>query len=97
MPNGTGRNVYLIQQDIIRQYGAYLVSAVVLAPGPGRAVKALLRHVRLHRPAALARRSRLTVTRIGENAPASVDRPGADVPGCDATVVAVVFGEDDGR
>jgi hypothetical protein len=97
MSNGTGRNVYLIQQNVIRQYGEYLVSAVVLAPGPGRAVKALLRHVRLHHPRVTARRSRLTVSRIGENAPESLDLPGVENPGCEATVVAVVFDQDDDR
>jgi hypothetical protein len=60
-------------------------------------VKGLLRHVRLHRPQATARRCRLTAVRIGENAPELIDLPGVDHPGCEATVVAVVFGEDDGR
>jgi hypothetical protein len=96
MPNGTGRNVYLIRQDIDHQYGEYLVRAVVIAAGPGRAVKDLLRHVRTHHPAAIARRSRLTVLCIGENAPERIDPHEADRPSEEATIVAVVFGEDDG-
>jgi hypothetical protein len=97
MPNGTGRNVYLIRQNLDHLYGEYLVRAVVLAPGPGRAVKGLLRHVRLHRPAAIARRSRLTVVRIGENAPEPPDLHGADSPGDEVTVVTVAFGEDNDK
>jgi hypothetical protein len=97
MPNGTGRNVYLIRQNLDHLYGEYLVSAVVIAPGPGRAVKDLLRHVRLHRPAAIARRSRLSVVRIGENAPRQLDPDEVSHPDDEALVVAVVFGEDDSR
>jgi hypothetical protein len=97
MADGTGRSVYLIRQNIDHLYGAYLARAVIIAPGPGRAVKELLRHVRLHRPAAIARRSRLDVVRIGENAPAQLDSHGLNHPSGEATVVAVVFGEDDGQ
>jgi hypothetical protein len=94
MRDEAGRNVYLIRQDIDRLYGEYLVRAVVIAPGPGRAVKGLLRYVRTHRPAAVARRGRLAVLRIGENAPGRIDPDGAG-GGEGATVVAAVFGEDD--
>jgi hypothetical protein len=97
MANGTGRSVYLVRQNIDHLFGEYLVRAVVIAPGPGRAVKELLRHVRLHRPAAIARRSRLSVVRIGENASAQLDAHGVNHPGGEVTVVAVVFGEDDGQ
>jgi hypothetical protein len=69
-----------------------LVRAVVIAPGPGRAVKGLLRHVRSRHPAAVARRSRLTVVPISENAPARIDPQEADQAGGEATVVAVVLG-----
>jgi hypothetical protein len=95
MPSGTGRNVYLIRQDLDQLHGEYLVRAVVLAAGPGRAVKDLLRHVRTHHPAALARRSRLSVVRIGENAPGRIDPQGADHAGDEATIVALVLGQDD--
>jgi hypothetical protein len=95
MPGGTGRNVYLIRQDIDHLDGEYLVRAVVLAAGRGRAVKDLLRHVRTHHPATIARGSRLTVVQIGENAPERIDAHEADRPGEEATIVAVVFGEDD--
>jgi hypothetical protein len=95
MSNGTGRSVYLIRQDVNHLYGEYLVRAVVIAPGPGRAVKDLLRHVRLRHPAAIAWRSRLSVARISENAPAQLDPHGVNHPGGEVTVVAVVFGEDD--
>ena len=96
MPDGTGLNVYLVRQDIDGLDGEYLVRAVVIASGPGRAVKDLLRHVRLHHPAAVAQRSRLSVVRIGENAPAQLGVHGANHPGGEVTVVAVVLGEDDG-
>jgi hypothetical protein len=95
MPSGTGRNVYLIRQDIDHLNGEYLVHAVVIAPGPGRAIKDLLRHVRLHHPAAIARRSRLSVVLIGENTPAKIDTQEADGSGDEATVVAVVLGGGD--
>jgi hypothetical protein len=96
MRSGTGLNVYLIRQDIDRLYGEYLVRAVVIAAGAGRAVKALPRHIRAHHPAAVARRTRLTALRIGDNAPAGIDPSDTDRPGEEATVVAVVLGEDDG-
>ncbi len=95
MPSGTGRDVYLIRQDIDRMDGEYLVRAVVIAAGPGRAVKDLLRHVRTHHPAAIARRSRLTVVPIGENAPARIDQQEADRASDEATIVAIVLGRDD--
>src|SRR5262245_10552012 len=85
MSNGTGRSVYLIRQDIDRLYGEYLVRAVVIAPRPGRAIKELLRYVRLHHPAALARRSRLSVVWIGENAPAQLNLQGVNHPGGEVT------------
>ncbi|HYT94860.1 MAG TPA: hypothetical protein VEL76_39450, partial [Gemmataceae bacterium] len=91
---GTGRNVYLIRQNIDRLYGEYLVTAVVIATGPGQAIKNLLRHIRAHRPETLARRSRLTVVQIGEHAPERLDLHTADGPVDGATVVAVVYGED---
>jgi hypothetical protein len=95
MPSGTGRNVYLIRQDLDHLDGAYLVRAVVRAPGPGQAVKDLLRHVRTPHPAAVARRSRLTVVAIGANAPARIDPQEADPVGDEATIVAVVLDRDD--
>jgi hypothetical protein len=95
MPDGTGRNVYLIRQDVDRLYGEYLVRAVVIATGPGRAVKDLLRHVRTHHPAAIARRSRLTAVPIGENAPSQIDPKHAGQAGDEAAIVAVVMGRDD--
>jgi hypothetical protein len=94
MPTGKGRNVYLIRQDLDHLYGEYLVAAVVIAPGPGRAVKDLLRHVRTHHPAALAHRSRLRVVRIGENAPRQLDPDAVNHPEDEALVVVVTFGED---
>ena len=94
MPDGTGRTAYLIRQDIDRLYGEYLVRAVVIAPGPGRAVKDLLRHVRTHYPAAVARRSRLTVVPIGENAPERIDPKETDHADGEAAIVAVVLGRD---
>lgn len=94
MPNGPRRNVYLIRQDLTYLHGEYLVNAVVIAPGPGRAIKSLLRHIRTHHPAVIAQRSRLRVTRIGDNAPDLLDLPSADDPGDEATIVAIVFGED---
>lgn len=95
MPDGTGRNVYLIRQDLGRLCGEYLVRAVVIAPGPGRAVKDLLRHIRTHHPAAVARRGRLTVVPIGENAPVRIDPEDADPAGDEAAIVTVVMGRDD--
>ena len=95
MADGTGRSVYLIRQNIDYLDGEYLVRAVVIAPGPERAVKELLRHVRLHHPAAIAQSSRLNVVRIGENAPAQLDPHWVNHPGGEVTVVAIVFGEDD--
>ncbi len=95
MPDGTGRNVYLIRQHVDRLYGEYLVRAVVIAPGPGRAVKDLLRHVRTHHPGAVARRSRLTVVSLGENAPARIDPKDADQSDDEAAIVAVVMGRED--
>jgi hypothetical protein len=92
MPGGTDRNVYLIRQNLNHLDGEHLVRAVVIAPGPGRAVKDLLRHVRFHHPAAIARRSRLSVVRIGENAPSRIDPQEADDTGDEATIVAVVLG-----
>ena len=80
MADGTGRSVYLIRQNIDYLDGEYLARAVIIAPGPGRAVKELLRHVRLHHPAAIARRSRLSVVRIGENTPARWSRTGSTYP-----------------
>jgi hypothetical protein len=94
MPGESGRNVYLIRQNIDRLYGEYLVRAVVIAHGPGRAVKGLLRHVRTHHPAAIARPGRLSVLRIGANAPDRIDTEWADGDE-GATVVATLFGEDD--
>lgn len=91
MPGNTGQNVYLIRQDIDHLDGEHLVRAVVIAPGPGRAVKDLLRHVRFHHPAAIARRSRLSVVCIGENAPARIGPEDADHAGSAATIVAVVI------
>ena len=93
MPTSNGRSVYLIRQDIVHLEGEYLVRAVVIASGPGRAVKDLLRHVRTHHPAAVARRSRLDVVRIGENAPERIDSQVADNAGEEATIVAVVIAE----
>ena len=95
MPNGTGRNVYLIRQDLEGLCGEYLVRAVVIAMGPGRAVKDLLRHVRTHHPAAIARRCRLTVVPIGENAPKRIDTKEPDHAGDEAAIVTVVMGRDD--
>jgi hypothetical protein len=95
MPDGTGRNVYLIRQHVDRLYGEYLVRAVVIAPGPGRAVKDLLRYVRTHHPAAIARRCRLTVVPIGENAPTRIDTKETDHADDEAAIVAVVLGRDD--
>ena|SRR5437660_7373063 len=94
MPTGTGRNVYLIRQNLDHLYGEYLVAAVVIATGPGRAVKDLLRHVRTHHPAALAHRSRLSVVRIGENAPRQLELDGVNHPDDEAIIVVVTFGED---
>jgi len=95
MPGNTGRNVYLIRQDIDHLDGEHLVHAVVIAPAPGRAVKDLLRHVRFHHPAAIARRSRLSVVCIGENAPARIDPEAADHASDETTILAVVLAEDD--
>jgi hypothetical protein len=94
MPNATSRNVYLVRQDPDGICGKHLVRAVVIAGGPGRAVKALLRHVRTHHPSAVARRSRLSVVRIGDNAPERVDIPEASHIGDAAVIVAVVLGEE---
>ena len=96
MPNNATRNVYLIRQDLSHLFGEYLDTAVVIAPGPGRAVKSLLRHVRTYHPAAIAQRSRLRVTRIGQNAPHLLDLHRADDPGDEATIVAIAFGENAG-
>jgi hypothetical protein len=96
MPNSTIRNVYLIRQDLSHLCGEYLTTAVVIAAGPGRAIKSLLRHIRTHHPTAIAQRSRLRVTRIGENAPNLLDLHKTDDPGDEATIVATVFGEDAG-
>jgi hypothetical protein len=95
MPGGTGRNVYLIRQNLDHLDGEYLDRAVVIAAGPGRAVKDLLRHVRTYQPAAVARRSRLTVACIGENAPARIDPQETDHAGDEATIIAVVLGGND--
>lgn len=94
MPNGARRNVYLIRQDLTHLLGQYLVNAVVIAPGPGWAIKSLLRHIRNHHPAVIAQRSRLRVTRIGDNAPDLLDLPSADDPGDEATIVAIALRED---
>jgi hypothetical protein len=91
----TGRNVYLIRQDLDCLDGEYLDRAVVIAPGPGRAVKGLLRHVRMNHPAAVARRTHLSVVAIGENAPTRIGPREADPADHEATVVAVVLGRDD--
>jgi hypothetical protein len=94
MPNDPHRNVYLIRQDLTYLQGAYLVTAVVIAKGPGRAIKSLLRHIRTYHPAVIAQRSRLRVTRIGENAPDRLDLEVAEVLGDEAIIVAIVFAED---
>jgi hypothetical protein len=96
MPDSTGRNVYLISQDLDHLDGECLVRAVVLARGPGRAVKDLLRYVRSRHPAAIVRRSRLTVVPIGANAPARIGPREADHAGDEATIVAVVLGQGGG-
>ena len=93
MPNVSGRNIYLIRQDINHLDGEYFDCAVVIAAGPGRAVKGLLRHVRTHHPAAIARRGRLTVVRIGGNAPARIEPQQAVNAGDEATIVTILLGK----
>jgi hypothetical protein len=93
MPPATGRNVYLIRQRVDRLCGEHLDRAVVIAAGPGRAVKALLRYVRTYRPAAIARRSRLIVLQIGENPPDRLESVLAASPDDGAVIVAVVYGD----
>jgi hypothetical protein len=94
MSNDTTRNVYLIRQDIDHLFGEYLVRAVVLAAGPGRAIKALLRHLRTNHSTVFAQRSRLTAVQIGANAPTVLEPHAADCITDEATIVAVVFGKD---
>jgi hypothetical protein len=93
MPHSTGRNVYLIRHNTDHLDGEYLVRAVVIANGPGRAVKALLRHVRSQCPGAIAQRSRLTMVQIGENAPDQLAPDTGVCPDEQAAVVAVVYGK----